>query len=129
MNNRPSVLVCRCTPSDEVPKEGGCEDAAFFHTALKVEKLSYAALILHGYLHVFMELFDHVVQFWGTSDFQQDVEESFPADQVKLVRSMKVTYQGFCCSLHFSCSCQREIFMSLIECSAPKPIETRSRCD
>lgn len=49
-------------------------------------KLKSSAMLpsLRGYLHVFMELFDHVLQFWGTSDFQQDVEEPFAADQVKL---------------------------------------------
>ena len=91
--------------SKEDPKESWGEYTALFDSAAHIKGLSReVAMELHSPLHVGVEGLNYV-QFWGTANLMESLEEAISADKVKgLSEINECNVQGICCSLHFSWS-------------------------
>ena len=88
---------------EEDYEESWREDTTLFDPAADVEGLRGAAVELHGPLHVAVEGLNQALQLGWAANLGQDSEEALSAERSNArVRSMKATYRGICCSLHFS---------------------------
>lgn len=93
-------------------------DTTLFHSTPDVEGFRHAALILDGCLHVIMKGSNQAMQLCGQPIFRRMLNSPSLLTRLKaLVRSMKAMSRGLCCSLHFSCGCQREKII-IINCRA-----------
>ena len=73
------------------PKQGRCENAALFHSAVDVEGVWSWAVKDHCTLHVIVKRSDEAEQPGWTSDLGEDFKEAIPADKVE---SLRKVYEG-----------------------------------